>query len=91
MPQTPCPGGTSSSHDSLSLADALTQHPHSWSSDRGDPHDHLTARIGTGTGIWWPQLSKEMQDCVATALRQERPHALGRRGAAGGPSRGARP
>lgn len=62
-----------------------------FSSDCGDPHDNFTARIGTGTGIWWPQLSKEMQDCVATALRQERPHALGSRGAAGGPSRGARP
>ena len=31
VPQTPCPGGTSSSHDSLSLADALIQDPHSWS------------------------------------------------------------
>lgn len=60
-------------------------------SDRGDPHDNLSARMGAGTRIWWPQLSKEVQDGVTTALRQERPHALGGRGTAGGPRRGSRP
>src|SRR5256885_4036469 len=38
-----------------------------------DPHDNLSARMGAGTGIWWPQLPKEVQDCITAALRQERP------------------